>query len=507
MKFPFFARSENRKSVLDWLVLVAGMALFTLLALPQSLMGSAYFDEGYSAYLAQFDPLTASAYTALDVHPPLYYITLHFWQWLVGDGVGALRFLSIVFAWVALLFGFLIVRRWFGQKAAWLTVVFMALSPLFIRYGGTMRMYTMALALAFSATYVLLRAVGSKDKKWWIAYAVLVAAGMWTNYFMALVWVTHALWFLYEHRKNSDVFKAWKGALIWALVLYLPWLPMLLFRYGEVQANGFWIKPLSLDTITSTITQSVLFRSATDTQAWYAIGLIIMLTLLSVMGRTVYKTFDKQTRSVFRLVLAMSFMPALLLAIGSLPPLRSSYVYRYIIVAAVSCALVLSIVIAHSIAKKQNNLMPKLLLILTMLLFTSGAVHAVQVGNRNLDTNRENRLAQVIDSVHKSDKPALVVLRSPYSYYVGRFYEAPGYDVNFFYDDSLEKIGSTKPLADHPEKSIKNFDDLDRVWLVGEDLRAVSQPQGNWIKREYLVEYDDVTGQVAAAAAYYERVQ
>lgn len=508
MKLPFFAHRESKYMPLfDCLAVFLGLGLFTALVLPSLMTGSAYFDEGYSAYLAQFDPLTIAAYTGMDVHPPLYYTALHVWQWFAGDSAWQLRLLSVVFAWVAMLFGFLIVRRWFGRRAAWFAILLMALSPLFIRYGATMRMYTMALAIAFSATYVLLRAVGSKGRKWWIAYAALVAAGMWTNYFMALVWATHALWLLYEYRQKREVLRPWRNAIIGAFILYLPWLPMLVFRYGEVQMNGFWIKPLSVDTLVSTVTQSIVFRNASGTTAWAALGIIVLISMLAFAGHSVYKNLDKAKQSVFRLLLAMSALPIILLAIGSLPPLRSSYVYRYVIVAAVSSALVIAVIAVYVRFKRHNTPKKLGLYLITMALFASGAWTAVQIGNRNLDTDRENRLAYVISSVHESERPAPVILRSPYSYYVARLYQQDNYYVSFLWSDSLEKIGSTKPLYDHPEHSVQNFDGIDKLWLVGEDEQSVVAPQGSWERKSYITEYDGATKEVSAAAAYYERVK
>ncbi|MDB5183686.1 MAG: rane protein of unknown function, partial [Candidatus Saccharibacteria bacterium] len=222
----------------DWIGVLLALGLFTSLAWPTLIGASAYFDEGYSAYLARFNPFSTSFYTAFDVHPPLYYIVLHCWQFFVGTGVSQLRFLTVIFAWTAVLFAFLIVRRWFGRYAAQVAIFMMVLSPLFIRYGTAMRMYTMMLAVAFAATYVLLNAVGSKNKRWWRWYTALVAIGMWTNYFMAFVWIAHVIWLYMELRRDKQLIKKAKKAYLWAVVFYLPWLPVLIVRYAVVQAYG-----------------------------------------------------------------------------------------------------------------------------------------------------------------------------------------------------------------------------------------------------------------------------
>jgi hypothetical protein len=282
---------------------------------------------------------------------------------------------------------------------------------------------------------------------------------------------------------------------------------MLVFRYGEVQANGFWIAPLSVDTLVSTVTKSILFRSVDDTTAWFAFGIITLLTALAFAGHSVYKNLAGDKKPVFRLLLAMTSLPVVLLAIGSLPPLRSSYVYRYILVAAVASTLVIAVITLHVKFKKHNPLKRLALGTLVVVLFATGAAQAVYMGNRNLDTAQENKLAQTINNVQEADHPALIVLRSPYSYYVAKMYETSDYSIRLLYNDTLEKVGSTKPLFDHPEYSVTNFDGLDKVWLVGEDEKSVTTPTGSWVRKNYIVKFDDVTKKVAAAAAYYERVQ
>jgi uncharacterized membrane protein len=53
-----------------------------------------WYDEAYSILLAEGSPAYIWATTARDVHPPLYYVLLHLWMLLFGNGVLAARSLS-----------------------------------------------------------------------------------------------------------------------------------------------------------------------------------------------------------------------------------------------------------------------------------------------------------------------------------------------------------------------------------------------------------------------------
>lgn len=506
---PLFQKSSvlRRATIVDLFAIISACVVYLILVLPGISQFSTYFDEGYSAYLARFDVFTIAQYTALDVHPPLYYALLHLWQNIFGSGVVELRSLSLLFGWGVIIFTYLLLRRLFDQKTALLGVLLLAMSPLFVRYGSSMRMYTMALYFVMAATYVLQVAIKhKKNKKWWGIYALLVAAGMWTNYFTALAWVSHAVWLLYEHRKQGEIVASWRWSLFVAVLLYLPWLPMMLFRYGEIQANGFWIKPVSIDTIGSTITQSIVFHNASETKTWIAMGLAILVGTVCVYGRRVYRQISDEQKRSLRLMLIMSFLPILLLFIGSLPPLRSSYVYRYVLVSAVFATMLIAIIVRFSSFKKNSLFKYGALIVLTIGMFLYGSIEVTRTGGRNLDTNVQNKLGQVITNIQQSNKPATIILRSPYSYYASRLYSSSDFPIKFTYGRNLANVGSTRPLFDHPNEAINDFDSLDKLWLVGEDRSSVRKPGvGHWKEKDSRTEYDDITKKAVAFATYYER--
>lgn len=492
----------------DWFGVIAALGTFTALAWPTLVESSTYFDEGYSAYLARFNPFSTSFYTAFDVHPPLYYVVLHFWQSIVGSGVPQLRFLTVIFAWVAVLFVFLTVRRWFGRRAALLATFLIVLSPLFIRYGTAMRMYTMMLAIAFAGTYVLLRAVTGKEKHWWIWYTALVTIGMWTNYFMAFVWLAHAVWLWRNYRHDKTLFTKIKKAYFWAVIWYLPWLPILILRYAVVQAYGFWILPVSIETLASTVTESIAFRSAGNTTSWLAVAILVLLTGVGIWAGRVYARLDGKAKPAFHLLGFMSVVPVVLLIAISLPPFRSAYTFRYVIVAAMSAIVLIAVTLTHVRFKKYGTLLRTVFIVLALGLFASGAEQTLVNGNRSLDTNWQNRTKQLMDKLHATGIEAPIITRSTYAFYVFRMYPQEGYPIKYLYSNDSEMVrGANRPLFDHKEDSVPNFDGLRRMWLAGDNLREVASPGDGWVKKRELLENDPSVGSLSEAAIYYERQQ
>ncbi len=503
----------------DVVGILAGVSVYLAFLLPILGRDSAYFDEGYSSYLAHLGILDMAHYTALDVHPPLYYAVLHFWSMVVGTSVANLRLFSVVWGVAVIVLVFLMTRRWFGRLSAYLALGFIVLSPLFVRYSEAMRMYTMAAAICLAATYVLLWVTSTKltvtrQRIAWAVYAVLVSAGMWTNYFTALVFATHLLWVVYEYRADKKGFAAnwkwWRRAIIAAIVLYLPWLPWLLQRYLDVQATGFWIPPISINALVSTVTMALTFRDSSETTNWLVVTVIAIVASLLWLVPRVHQSFDGAKKRAFRLIVGLSIIPTLLLAIGSLPPLRSSYVYRYALFAVIMSAATMGIVIAWAPFKRHIGLKKTILAIVIFGTLTSGIVYAHASGSRSLDTGSEPMIGQAMDRIDQlSSGSEPIIARSPYTYYAAALYTSTKHPVYFIETPSLKAIGSTRPLYDRPfDGGIANLATFiqqhNKIWLVSEDKYSIgSLPATNWKKTNSFTLYDQQMGKATVYAAEY----
>ena len=516
MKLRLFKRPARQLPLWADVAIVAIACLaYVVIALLFIGQESSYFDEGFSSYIARFNPLEIAHYTALDVHPPLYYIALHYWQAIVGIDVFSLRLMSILWGAVALIFVYLLVRRNFGKAAGYSALLFTIMSPLFIRYSEAMRMYTMAIAIIAAATYVLTITVTSQTKhrrKLWAVYALLVTAGMWTNYFTAFIWLAHLAWVAWEYKgKNNKLLVEWAAAVGLAVVLYLPWLPWLLLRFGDVQANGFWIKPISVDTIVSTVTTATAYTSSSLTTNWLAIATCAYSAAIVVVVIKVYKKLSPKRLAVFKLLLLCSIVPIAALIIMSLPPFRSSYVYRYALNGIFIGTIVIGIAFAL-VQFKQHNLVKKTALyLLAIIVLTSGVIAAKQSGNRSLDTGVKNMVSQAIERVHAhASQGAPIVSRSPYTYYTAALYETPNHPVYYVFSNNLNKVGSTHMLYDHPQQ--RGIKDLalfashhNSIWILAEDRHSAATPpaQGWLASNRSFILYDSVTRAPTAYASEY----
>lgn len=210
--------------------LVAALASFAL-----GWGRSLWFDEGFTTLMLDQPLGRMMHWLVLDVHPPLYYLLLRGWTVVFGMSAAALRAFGCVLTGLTVAVMAALLRLIAGRRLALASLPFVVFAPLALRYGYEIRMYALMPLIAVAATYALLRALKAGDEDgrsrrlWWLAYAVLVAAGMYAQYLMAVVWVSHVIWLgwltLRSRRSTNHLGWRWIWAYVLSVGLYLPWLP------------------------------------------------------------------------------------------------------------------------------------------------------------------------------------------------------------------------------------------------------------------------------------------
>nr|MCU0466875.1 glycosyltransferase family 39 protein [Anaerolineae bacterium] len=142
-----------RWSLLIALVLVAFGLRLTALGAP-----SVWWDEAWSAWVAQQPLALTTELTARDVHPPLYQWLLHGWVRAAGISELAVRYLSVLWGVLTIALAYALGRRMGGNRAGWVALAVAACSVLLIRWSQETRMYAQAAALIALAAYATLRA-------------------------------------------------------------------------------------------------------------------------------------------------------------------------------------------------------------------------------------------------------------------------------------------------------------------------------------------------------------
>jgi 4-amino-4-deoxy-L-arabinose transferase-like glycosyltransferase len=223
---------------------------------------SIWLDEVTSIIIARMDLPSVIAWAAGDIHPPLYYVALHFWRAL-GESEFAIRSLSAALGAVSILVLYGLAAELFGRRVGLVAALFLALSPLHIWYSQEARMYVMLTLWVLMSSYLMVLALRRQDRRYWLGYVVISALALYTHYFalFGLLFqnVLAAYWFW---RKKGRPWQRWLWAQLAIALLFSPWLPTL---YHQVTTGGGgWVE--------RSIGQPTLY-ALFDTWLYFSIGL------------------------------------------------------------------------------------------------------------------------------------------------------------------------------------------------------------------------------------------
>jgi 4-amino-4-deoxy-L-arabinose transferase-like glycosyltransferase len=431
------------------LLLILGALGAMFVSLGIGLSQSVWFDEAYSIMLAKQPIGQLLHLTAVDTHPPLYYILLKTWANTFGWGEFALRSLSALALGGSLLFGGLLVKRLFGVRAALVTLPFILLAPFLLRYGFEIRMYAFASLIGVAATYTLVTAVEAKmNAQRWIRYGiytVLVALGVYTLYYTALLWIAHLLWLVYvTYKQKKPLLKApWLLAYAGSVVLFLPWIP----TFFQQMNNGA-LAPISQAMTLENLLGIVSFNFVY--QPVWQLGALLSLLVLFVLGVLVFitgralKVASQEEKTKLMLLAFYMLVPVAILTLVSL--FRPMYVERYLAHIALGGMLFVGVVVA--LATKKSTTMLQSVAGLLIVVLIVGVAHLVQVGNYNFQRLQKPDIAEAAKSLSGCENGSTILAADPYvaielSYYVKNC------DI-YFYSEDEQLSGGYAPLSESP---------------------------------------------------------
>ncbi len=476
---------------------------------------SIWFDEAFGAFMIQFSYADIAYYTGRDVHPPLYYWFLKSWGYIFGASDIGLRSMSVLFGVTTLISAYALVRKLLGWKAALGAVFALAVSPIAIRYGQEARMYTMVATIGFSGTYVLLKALETNAKKWWLLYALFVSAGMWTHYLAVLFWLSHWVWrAIVTHNPKillwlkSFFTKGWILSHILAILLFLPWMSLLLKSLADVQTNGFWIPPLSLQSVADVAGNFFLYEDSGKVTSWQTVLVVLVGIIILYIAMHTFRTFSKQQKINFSLMLSIAFVPPALLMLASLPPLESSFISRYIVPSIMTYSLIIGslFVYARQLVPRATYLATGLLVVLTIM----GASNVYAYGNFNKTENRSSQAKQVIESIRSSVGPIPIIASGGFFFYEAHQYSMPESQVYFIDGDTDYIYGSLEMLRLNDEGKIKDLgsfkDTHQSFWYIGRTgtTELALPDETNIVKVKSMRFNDRVTSEPAYQAVLYQ---
>lgn len=232
---------------------IAGLAVLVAISLllrTSEMHVHYWIDEGLSVGISSHHLTAIPGILREDGSPPLYYLLLHFWiQWF-GSYESATHALSLIFALVTIPVAYWVGRSLFDRRIAWTLAAMAALCPFLTSYAQETRMYSLVVLLSTLATAFYLHAFVFGRRQYRIplglTLAVLLYTHNWAYFLIAGMLVSLGFaWRVSDDRRRLVRDAALAFGL--ALVLYLPWVPSVIFQ--ALHTGAPWATAPSLKTL------------------------------------------------------------------------------------------------------------------------------------------------------------------------------------------------------------------------------------------------------------------
>jgi|HubBroStandDraft_3_1064219.scaffolds.fasta_scaffold20095_3 mannosyltransferase len=201
-----------------------------------------------------------------------YYLLLHVWITAFGDGVDAMRALSVLAMAGAAACVTAVGRRLAGTRAGLCSGLVFALVPSVSRFAQEVRFYSLEVLAAMLATLLLMRALDRPSARRWAAYAACLAVLGYIDLVALSVVAGHAAGVALRWHQDRDRRQLWFAAA--AAAALAACLPLVVLGSAQAANQVKWIPKPGLDLAAFSLFGRNLFYSTS-----VATALIVLAVL------------------------------------------------------------------------------------------------------------------------------------------------------------------------------------------------------------------------------------
>lgn len=218
---------------------LVGLILVSLYLRTRSIRASFWMDEALSVGIASHPILDIPQVLKRDGSPPLYYMTLAAWMGWFGRTEAATHALSLTFALAAIPVGAWSGWKLFGRRAGMFMAVLVAMSVFLTTYAEETRMYTLIALLSLVASTTFCLGFIQRKRGWLPVFSLALAGMLYTHGWGIFFTVASGIAWLWLVQQAGDKKPLLKDGILSfgaTALLYLPWVPTLLFQASHTGA-------------------------------------------------------------------------------------------------------------------------------------------------------------------------------------------------------------------------------------------------------------------------------
>lgn len=380
-------------------------------------------------------------------NPPLYFVVLHFWIKLFGIGVLSARILPLVFSSLAVVYIFLIGRRFLNLRIAISTCLLYTFSNVIIMEAHDCRVYSLFVLLTVASMYFYFSLLNSEKKQYNAIFLticnILLVYSHFLAFFVILLQFIYTIYFSSIRKKNLKIYLLSSFLL---LASYLPYIFIFISRFSNSLQVGIHTPKIEFFQILHSYLET--FGNG------YIAGSIFLILLIYFM--CTYILTKKITLSIYeKMILGWFFVTYLILFLVSFK-FQVLSIPRYLIFLIPGFCFSLTIAIYH--LTKKNEILNYLSLgicIILMNLFS----------NLNYSNKLESqKMVSYVTSI-KNDS-TLVYIAPPwidkpflYHYNINAFKDYNNY-LKFLNDDNIYILSSAYDI------DISKLKDASQIILI-----------------------------------------
>jgi uncharacterized membrane protein len=314
---------------------------------------SLWLDEALSVIFAR--PSLPEVMTILanqDLHPPLYYVALHFWIRLAGSSEFAVRFVSVILGLPAIPATYLLGSTLFrenaqssrafdrGRQIGLIAATLVALSPFLVYYSQEARMYSGLATFGVFSSLALWRLLNDPRPAWWIAYVVFTAAVIYSQYFGALIVGYQVIYLIAFGARGRRRAIDGISALIATAAAYVPWLPGAVLQVRRLATlPDFWKGDFQLSYLITHVFAAFTFGQFSALGRYSGVAAVAALVVAAGLVLLTWRAIQRGGAEVFLLTYLLVPL-AVLYAIVARDP---KFAERYLIMIAPPFYLVIAL--------------------------------------------------------------------------------------------------------------------------------------------------------------------
>jgi mannosyltransferase len=219
-------------------VLVSGLVLLAAaIRLPTLAQQSFWLDEGYTERLLRMS-LSGMLHTIpkTESTPPAYYVLTWIWTHAFGLSEFGVRSLSALAGIATVPVAYAVARRLAGRRAAVITGLLLAVSPLMVWFSQEARAYALATLISTVTLLCTVAYLEEERDRWLIGWALAAALGLATHYFVVFVVAPEVgllLWRVRPPRRDRRL----AAAIAFVAVVAVALVPLALAQRGTGHAD------------------------------------------------------------------------------------------------------------------------------------------------------------------------------------------------------------------------------------------------------------------------------